>query len=64
MTLKENTSTEVLGDSSKRILLDIISQLRSGMELSRVSFPVFVLEPLSMLERITNFSAHPNLLLE
>ncbi|KAG2188419.1 hypothetical protein INT44_001172 [Umbelopsis vinacea] len=62
--MKDNSSTEVLGDSSKRILLDIIGQLTSGMELARISLPVFILEPLSMLERITNFSAHPNLLLE
>ncbi|KAH8554683.1 hypothetical protein BGW37DRAFT_451249 [Umbelopsis sp. PMI_123] len=64
MSFEDDSSTEVLCDSSRRILLDILGQLRSGMELSRISMPVFVLEPISMLERITNFSAHSNLLLD
>ncbi|KAF8736648.1 hypothetical protein AX14_014217 [Amanita brunnescens Koide BX004] len=32
------------------------------MDLSRVTFPTFVLEPRSMLERITDFMAHPDLI--
>lgn len=32
------------------------------MDLSRVAFPTFVLEPRSMLERITDFMAFPDLL--
>jgi hypothetical protein len=64
MAFKNDTCTEVLGESSRKILLDILGQLRSGMELSRITLPVFILEPISMLERITNFSAHPNLLLK
>jgi oxysterol-binding protein-related protein 8 len=35
---------------------------RVGMDLSKVSFPTFVLEPRSMLERITDFMAHPDLI--
>lgn len=35
---------------------------RVGMDLSRVAFPTFVLEPRSMLERITDFMAFPDLL--
>src|ERR1700736_5730319 len=34
------------------------------MDLTRVTLPTFVLEPKSMLERITNFMQHPELLLE
>jgi hypothetical protein len=41
----------------------MISQLRPGMDLTRVTLPTFVLEPKSMLERITNFMSHPELLL-
>lgn len=33
------------------------------MDLTRVTLPTFVLEPKSMLERITNFMSHPELLL-
>ena len=36
--------------------------LRVGMDLSKVTFPTFVLEPRSMLERITDFMAHPDLI--
>ncbi len=32
------------------------------MDLSKVTFPTFVLEPRSMLERITDFLAHPDLI--
>ncbi|EED20469.1 oxysterol binding protein (Osh7), putative [Talaromyces stipitatus ATCC 10500] len=45
------------------VLSHIISQLRPGADLSRVTLPTFILEPRSMLERITNFMAHPETLL-
>ena len=32
------------------------------MDLQKVTFPTFVLEPRSMLERITDFMAHPDLI--
>lgn len=34
---------------------------RIGMDLNKVTFPTFVLEPRSMLERITDFMSHPEL---
>ncbi len=37
------------------MLLHIISQLRPGADLSRVVLPTFILEPRSMLERITKY---------
>ena len=43
------------------VLSHIISQLRPGADLSRVVLPTFILEPRSMLERITKY-AGPNLL--
>jgi len=36
--------------------------VRIGMDLSKITFPTFVLEPRSMLERITDFMAHPELM--
>ena len=36
----------------------IISQLRPGADLSRVVLPTFILEPRSMLERITKYGRH------
>ncbi|CAO0802785.1 unnamed protein product [Mucor circinelloides] len=56
--------TEVLEDNSRSILMGIISQLRKDMDLHRVTLPTFVLEPRSMLERVTDFMSHPELLIE
>ncbi|KAI5293796.1 hypothetical protein KEM52_005225 [Ascosphaera acerosa] len=53
----------VVDPDQGNILMHIISQLRPGADLSRVVLPTFILEPRSMLERITNFMAHPELLL-
>ena len=58
----EDVPTENLDDEPKSILLGIISQLKKGMDLSRVTLPTFVLEPRSMLEKISDFMTHPDLL--
>ncbi|KAJ7630380.1 Oxysterol-binding protein [Roridomyces roridus] len=54
--------TSILDENEGSIILSLISQLRVGMDLSRVTFPTFVLEPRSMLERITDFMSHPDLI--
>ncbi|EON68463.1 hypothetical protein W97_07673 [Coniosporium apollinis CBS 100218] len=54
---------EALDSEQGNVLSHIISQLRPGADLSRVTLPTFILEPRSMLERITNFMAHPELML-
>jgi hypothetical protein len=36
--------------------MSIISQLRPGADLSRITLPTFILEPKSMLERITKYA--------
>jgi len=53
----------VVSEEQGNVLMHIISQLRPGADLSRVTLPTFILEPKSMLERITNFMAHPETLL-
>lgn len=62
----ENTDgadQEQLDEEPKSIILSMIKQLKYGMDLHRVTFPTFVLEPRSMLERITDFMSHQDLLL-
>lgn len=54
--------TEELDEESGNILLSLISQLRIGMDLHKVTLPTFVLEPRSMLERVTDFLSHPDLI--
>ncbi|GAB7357570.1 hypothetical protein MBLNU459_g0081t1 [Dothideomycetes sp. NU459] len=58
-----NDDETVVNDEQGNVLSHIISQLRPGADLSRVTLPTFILEPRSMLERITNFMAHPETLL-
>ncbi|KAK3394446.1 hypothetical protein B0H63DRAFT_460927 [Podospora didyma] len=55
--------TLVVEADQGNVLGHIISQLRPGADLSRVVLPTFILEPRSMLERITNFMCHPEMLL-
>jgi hypothetical protein len=43
------------GTDADIVLSHIISQLRPGADLSRVVLPTFILEPRSMLERITKY---------
>ncbi|KAL1303717.1 hypothetical protein AAFC00_007067 [Neodothiora populina] len=59
-----NADDETVVDADQgNVLSHIISQLRPGADLSRVTLPTFILEPRSMLERITNFMSHPDTLL-
>lgn len=44
--------------------MGIISQLRPGCDLSRITLPTFILERKSMLERITNQLQQPDIVLE
>jgi len=55
--------TQIVEPDQGNVLSHIIAQLRPGADLSRVVLPTFILEPRSMLERITNFMAHPETLL-
>ncbi|KAJ3414142.1 hypothetical protein HDV05_007004 [Chytridiales sp. JEL 0842] len=57
--LLEDGETEILDEEPRSILLGLISQLRKGSDLARVTLPTFVLEPRSMCERITDFFSHP-----
>ncbi|KAK1514338.1 oxysterol-binding protein [Colletotrichum costaricense] len=59
----EDDDTTVVEADQGNVLGHIISQLRPGADLSRVVLPTFILEPRSMLERITNFMCHPEMLL-
>ncbi|OWT39054.1 oxysterol-binding protein family [Cryptococcus neoformans] len=54
--------TSTLDQEEGNILMSIISQLRPGMDLSKIALPTFVLEPRSLLERITDFFSHPELI--
>ncbi|CCH62022.1 hypothetical protein TBLA_0G00750 [Henningerozyma blattae CBS 6284] len=50
-------------EAGQNIILGIIAQLKPGSDLSRITLPTFILEKKSMLERITNQLAFPEIVL-
>lgn len=51
-------TAHILSGLANTVLSHIISQLRPGADLSKVTLPTFILEPKSMLERITKYAHH------
>ncbi|KAJ1944042.1 Oxysterol-binding protein OBPa, partial [Kickxella alabastrina] len=54
---------EELDEEPRSIIISMIGQLRKDMDLSRITFPTFVLEPRSFTERVTDFMSHPDFLI-
>lgn len=63
-TNADTDDVDELDNEGQSMLMGIISQLRKGSDLSRISLPTFVLEKKSMLERITNSFQLPDILLQ
>ncbi|WOO81285.1 Oxysterol-bindingc [Vanrija pseudolonga] len=57
-----DADTSTLDKDEGNLLLALVAQLRPGMDLSKIALPTFVLEPRSLLERITDFFSHPDLI--
>mmetsp|Transcript_312 Transcript_312/g.569 ORF Transcript_312/g.569 Transcript_312/m.569 type:complete len:411 (+) Transcript_312:108-1340(+) len=53
---------EIINDSTKSIIMELMKQVKPGMDLSRVMIPVDFLEPQSLLERITVFCSTMHIL--
>lgn len=43
-------------NANKSVIPEFIKQLKPGMELYRVSIPVFILQPISLLEKVSIYS--------
>lgn len=56
----ENQSVE----EHKSVILHLVSQLKLGMDLTKVVLPTFILEPRSLLEMYADFFAHPDLFIK
>lgn len=50
-------------EDQRSVILHLISQLKLGMDLTKVVLPTFILEKRSLLEMYADFLAHPDLLL-
>ncbi|KAL0224898.1 hypothetical protein RCL1_002810 [Eukaryota sp. TZLM3-RCL] len=56
----ETSSSDV--EQPRSILKELLKQVRVGQDLSRITLPTFILEPRSMLEKLTDCQTHPYLL--
>lgn len=63
-SLAASDGVDEIDSENQSILMGIISQLRPGCDLTRITLPTFILEKKSMLERITNAFFTPQILLE
>ncbi|XP_063778358.1 oxysterol-binding protein-related protein 10 isoform X5 [Pseudophryne corroboree] len=65
LTDTEDNEEKDLGvmDDQRSVILHLISQLKLGMDLTKVALPTFILEKRSLLEMYANFMAHPDLFL-
>ncbi|KAK2887681.1 hypothetical protein QQF64_013075 [Cirrhinus molitorella] len=61
----DDNTEEDLGvlDDQRSVILHLLSQLKLGMDLTRVVLPTFILEKRSLLEMYANFMAHPDMFL-
>uniref|UniRef100_UPI00398F6607 oxysterol-binding protein-related protein 10 isoform X2 n=1 Tax=Pristiophorus japonicus TaxID=55135 RepID=UPI00398F6607 len=59
----EDNVEEDLGvmDDQRSVILHLLSQLKLGMDLTRVVLPTFILEKRSLLEMYANFMAHADM---
>lgn len=53
---------EVVNENTKSLLFQMMSQLKIGMDLTRVMIPCDFLEPRSLLEKLTDFMTHGQIL--
>lgn len=53
---------EMLEEEPRNLIVALASQISIGMDLSRITLPTFILEPRSMLEKITDFMTHGEIL--
>ena len=51
-------------EEHKSLILHLLSKLKLGMDLTKVSLPTFILEPRSLLEMFADFYGYPDLFLK
>jgi hypothetical protein len=54
-------STLVRTEEQRSVILHLLSQLKMGMDLTRVVLPTFILEERSLLEMFADCMGHPQL---
>ncbi len=56
--------TEEVVEENKSLLMHLLKQVRPGMDLSKVVLPTFILEPRSLLEKLSDYYYHCDILEE
>ncbi|TPP67781.1 Oxysterol-binding protein 11 [Fasciola gigantica] len=51
-------------EEQKHVVLHLLSQLKLGMDLTKIVLPTFILEKRSLLEMFADYMAHPDLYLQ
>ena len=57
----QNLDSAVLGGANKSVISHLLSQVRIGMDLTRITLPTFILERRSLLEMYADFFAHSDI---
>jgi hypothetical protein len=58
----QSPDAEELGEEPRNLIMALVSEIRIGMDLSRITLPTFILEPRSLLDKLTDFMTHGELL--
>lgn len=53
-----------IGTSMRKVIIEICRQIKPGVNLLQISLPAFVLEKRSLLEKITDFFLHHQIVLK
>uniref|UniRef100_H2YQU0 Oxysterol-binding protein n=1 Tax=Ciona savignyi TaxID=51511 RepID=H2YQU0_CIOSA len=61
---EENSNDNKDVEEHKSVIMHLLSQVKLGMDLTKVVLPTFILERRSLLEMYADFFAHPDLFVE
>ena len=51
-------------NNEQSVITHLLTQVRIGMDLTKITLPTFILEPRSLLEMYADFFAHTDIFLE
>lgn len=57
-----NISVDI--NNQQSVITHLLTQVRIGMDLTKITLPTFILEPRSLLEMYADFFAHTDLFLQ
>ncbi|KCV71494.1 hypothetical protein H696_02438 [Fonticula alba] len=52
------------GEKHPSIIMELLKQLKVGMDLHKITLPAFILEPKSLLEKISDYMSHPKFIIK